>query len=106
MQRLRRYFITGFFVTVPLLISVYALVKIFEIVDGLTTPLYDQILQRRVPGLGTLISLGAPVGTTWTTTFTKGSVPSFLTMCTSPAGSKRLPPVGITWGVQVGSSPS
>lgn len=54
MQRLRRYFITGFFVIVPLLISVYALVKIFEVVDGLTTPLYDQVLHRRVPGLGTL----------------------------------------------------
>jgi len=53
-QRLRRYFITGFFVIVPLLISVYALVKIFEVVDGLTTPLYDQVLHRRVPGLGTL----------------------------------------------------
>jgi uncharacterized membrane protein len=57
MQRLRRYFITGFFVIVPLLISLYALVKIFEIVDGLTTPLYDQILHRRVPGLGTLTTV-------------------------------------------------
>src|SRR5438445_338904 len=57
MQRLRRYFITGFFVIVPLLISVYALVKIFEVVDGLTTPLYDQLLHRRVPGLGTLTTV-------------------------------------------------
>ena len=57
MQRLRRYFITGFFVIVPLLISLYALVKIFEIVDGLTTPLYDQLLHRRVPGLGTLTTV-------------------------------------------------
>jgi uncharacterized membrane protein len=57
MQRLRRYFITGFFVIVPLFISVYALVKIFEVVDGLTTPLYDQLLHRRVPGLGTLTTV-------------------------------------------------
>jgi len=56
-QRLRRYFIAGFFVIVPLLISVYALVKIFEVVDGLTTPLYDQVLHRRVPGLGTLTTV-------------------------------------------------
>ena len=57
MQRLRRFFITGFFVIVPLFISVYALVKIFEVVDGLTTPLYDQLLHRRVPGLGTLTTV-------------------------------------------------
>jgi len=49
---LRRRFITGFFVTVPLFITVAALVWIFTVVDGLTTPLYDQILGRRVPGLG------------------------------------------------------
>ena len=51
---LRRRFLTGFFVTVPLFISVAALVWIFGIVDGLTTPFYDQLLGRRIPGLGTL----------------------------------------------------
>ena len=51
---LRRRFLTGFFVTVPLFISVAALVWIFGVVDGLTTPLYDQLLGRRIPGLGTL----------------------------------------------------
>lgn len=57
MQRLRRYFIAGFFVIVPMLISLYALVKIFEVVDGLTTPMYDRLLGRRMPGLGTLTTL-------------------------------------------------
>ena len=51
---LRRRFLTGFFVTVPLFISVAALVWIFGVVDGLTTPLYDRVLGRRIPGLGTL----------------------------------------------------
>src|SRR6478672_1695860 len=51
---LRRRFLTGFFVTVPLFISVAALVWIFNVVDGLTTPFYDQLLGRRIPGLGTL----------------------------------------------------
>jgi uncharacterized membrane protein len=51
---LRRRFLTGFFVTVPLFFSVAALVWIFGIVDGLTTPFYDQLLGRRIPGLGTL----------------------------------------------------
>ena len=52
MQWLRRSFITGFFVTVPLFISVAAFIWIFNIVDGLTTPLYDRVLGRRIPGLG------------------------------------------------------
>jgi uncharacterized membrane protein len=53
MQWLRRSFIAGFFVTVPLFITVAALVWLFSIVDGLTTPLYDKLLGRRIPGLGT-----------------------------------------------------
>ena len=52
MQWLRRSFIAGFFVTVPLFISVAAFIWIFGVVDGLTTPLYDRLLGRRIPGLG------------------------------------------------------
>lgn len=54
MQWLRRSFIAGFFVTVPLFISVAAFIWIFDVVDGLTTPLYDRLLGRRIPGLGTM----------------------------------------------------
>jgi uncharacterized membrane protein len=54
MQWLRRSFIAGFFVTVPLFISVLAFIWIFGIVDGLTTPFYDRLIGRRIPGLGTL----------------------------------------------------
>ncbi len=50
----RRRFLTGFFVTVPLFISVAAFVWIFGVVDGLTTPFYDRLLGQRIPGLGTL----------------------------------------------------
>jgi uncharacterized membrane protein len=56
---LRRRFLTGFFVTVPLFISVAALVWIFGVVDGLTTPLYDRLLGRPVPGLGMLSTVVA-----------------------------------------------
>jgi uncharacterized membrane protein len=56
---LRRRFLTGFFVTVPLFISAAALVWIFNVVDGLTTPLYDRLLGRTVPGLGTLSTAAA-----------------------------------------------
>jgi uncharacterized membrane protein len=49
---LRRSFIAGFFVTVPLFISVAAFIWIFNVVDGLTSPFYDRVLERRIPGLG------------------------------------------------------
>jgi len=52
MQWLRRRFIAGFFLTVPLFITVYAFIWLFRIVDGLTGPIYQQILGRTVPGLG------------------------------------------------------
>jgi uncharacterized membrane protein len=61
MQWLRRNFIAGFFVTVPLFISVAAFIWIFGIVDGLTTPFYDRLLGRRIPGLGTLSTAAAIV---------------------------------------------
>jgi uncharacterized membrane protein len=54
MQWVRRSFITGLFVTVPLFISVAAFIWIFNVVDGLTAPLYDRVLDNRVPGLGIL----------------------------------------------------
>jgi uncharacterized membrane protein len=54
MHWLRRSFIAGFFVTVPLFISVAAFIWIFNVVDGLTTPFYDRLLGRRIPGLGTV----------------------------------------------------
>jgi uncharacterized membrane protein len=49
---LRRNFIAGFFVTVPLFISVAAFIWMFGVVDGLTTPFYDRWLGRPIPGLG------------------------------------------------------
>src|SRR3989454_9426354 len=54
MHWLRRSFVAGFFVTVPLFISAAAFIWIFNVVDGLTTPMYDRLLGRRIPGLGTV----------------------------------------------------
>ena len=56
MQWLRRSFIAGFFVTVPLVISVAALVWIFGIIDGFTAPISTRLLNREVPGLGLVIT--------------------------------------------------
>jgi uncharacterized membrane protein len=55
---LRRTFITGFFVTVPLFISVAALIWLFQLVDDATRPLSVRLLGREVPGLGVLITAG------------------------------------------------
>jgi uncharacterized membrane protein len=54
MQWLRRSFIAGFFVTVPLVISVATLVWIFRVIDGFVGPFYDAWLGVPVPGLGIL----------------------------------------------------
>ena len=51
-QWLRRRFLAGFFVTVPLVISVAAFVWIFGLIDGFVGPWYAQWLGREVPGLG------------------------------------------------------
>ncbi len=68
MQWLRRSFITGFFVTVPLIVSVAALVWAFRVVDDFATPVATRVLGRAVPGLGVLIMatlvLGVGAGAT------------------------------------------
>ena len=56
MQWLRRSFIAGFFVTVPLFISIAALVWVFGVVDGWTTPVIERLLGRRLPGLGLVLT--------------------------------------------------
>jgi uncharacterized membrane protein len=54
MQWLRRSFIAGFFVTVPLFISVAAIVWLFRVIDGFVGPAYAKYLGRELPGLGIL----------------------------------------------------
>jgi uncharacterized membrane protein len=49
---LRRRFVAGFFVTVPLALSLAALIWIFGIADALTSPVVERLFGRRLPGLG------------------------------------------------------
>ena len=52
---LRRSFIAGFFVTVPLVISVAAFVWMFRLIDGFVGPFYAALARASdVPGLGIL----------------------------------------------------
>jgi uncharacterized membrane protein len=59
MPWLQRRLIAGFFVVVPVVASVAALVWTFRVIDGFTAPIYAQLLGRPVPGLGLLTTLVA-----------------------------------------------
>lgn len=52
LQWIRRSFVAGFFVTVPLVVSIAAFIWIFRLVDGWTTPMAERFLGRHLPGLG------------------------------------------------------
>jgi len=56
-QWLRTRFLAGFFILVPLAISVYALIWIFGIIDGLLAPVFLRLTGRELPGLGLLVTL-------------------------------------------------
>ena len=56
MQWLRRSFLTGLVVTVPLAITVVTLVWFFRFIDGFARPLSMYLLGREVPGLGVLLT--------------------------------------------------
>ena len=55
---LRRKFVAGFFVAVPIVASVVAIIWMFRLVDGWTAPLSVRLLGQRVPGLG-IVATGA-----------------------------------------------
>jgi uncharacterized membrane protein len=56
-QWLRRSFVAGFFVTVPLAVSVVALVWVFRAADRLTSGLGEQVFGLPIPGLGIMATL-------------------------------------------------
>jgi len=58
MSWLRRTFLTGIIVTVPLIVTLVTLVWIFQFVDAIATPVSTRVLGRAVPGLGVLITAG------------------------------------------------
>ena len=61
-QWLRRSFIAGFFVTVPLVVSVVALLWAFRFADGITSALGERLFGKPWPGLGLVVTAGAILG--------------------------------------------
>jgi uncharacterized membrane protein len=61
LQWLRRSFVAGFFVMVPLVVSVVTFVWIFRFIDGTTAPVFSRWLGREIPGLGILTTAVAIV---------------------------------------------
>jgi uncharacterized membrane protein len=53
-QWLRRSFLAGFFVMVPVVISIAALMWIVGMIDNFTAPVSTRIFGRQVPGVGIL----------------------------------------------------
>jgi uncharacterized membrane protein len=53
---LRRTFVTGFFVTVPLAVSIIAIVWVVRLADGMTEGLGQRVFGRDIPGLGLLVT--------------------------------------------------
>ena len=68
MSWLRRRFVTGFFVLVPIVISIFALVWVFGVVDGFTEPLFARFFQQYFPriyfGEGRRVPPGLGIATT------------------------------------------
>lgn len=58
MSWFRRSFIAGFFVSVPLVVSVAALLWLFRVVDGLTQGFWVRWTGAPVPGLGLVTTVG------------------------------------------------
>ena len=54
---LRRYFLSGILVIVPLIITYMVLRFLFEGVDGLLSPLIAKVIKHQIPGLGLIATI-------------------------------------------------
>jgi len=50
----RKVFLAGMVVVVPIIITAFALIWLFRLLDGFFSPLIQQIIGREIPGLGIL----------------------------------------------------
>lgn len=58
MKSLRKFFLAGFVVLLPLVITVYVLITTFRLVDGLLGGIIRSVVGHPLPGLGVLLTIG------------------------------------------------
>jgi uncharacterized membrane protein len=58
MKRFIGYFFQGVLFTVPIAVTLFVIYKIFILIDGILSPLINEILPFQIPGLGLIIILG------------------------------------------------
>lgn len=56
-RHLRKQFLTGIFVMVPLGVTILILVWIFSVIDGILQPIVRLVIGHRVPGIGFMVTL-------------------------------------------------
>ena len=54
---IKRTFLTGLVVVVPILITAFTLYWLFRVLDGFLSPIIHQVLGREIPGLGILCEI-------------------------------------------------
>lgn len=72
MRRLRRYFLTGLVVVVPVGITVVILWWLFQTLDAILGGALERLLGRQIPGLGLVLLLLAIVTIGWLAHYTVG----------------------------------
>lgn len=58
MKRIIGFFFQGVLFTVPIAVTLFVIYKIFILVDGILSPIINEVLPFQIPGLGLLIILG------------------------------------------------
>lgn len=64
-RRFKRYLLTGFLVLAPLSLSVYVLLMLVRLVDGLLAPIAFVLIGREVPGLGLVTAVTLALAAGW-----------------------------------------
>jgi uncharacterized membrane protein len=55
--KLSGYFLRGFFALLPLFITIWLLIFMFNFLDGILGAIFDMVLGRHIPGLGFAVSV-------------------------------------------------
>jgi uncharacterized membrane protein len=54
---IKKTFLTGLVVAVPIIVTAYAIFFVFQIIDGFLSPVFNAILGMEIPGLGFLATV-------------------------------------------------